>query len=238
MQKTPKYKQIEEYIKNEIIANNLKEGDQILTEEQLCEKFNFSRMTINKALLHLVESGYIKRIAGKGSFVASPHVLKQLGAQTSFTEDMKSIGLSAGSRLISYRVLRGEDLPEIAKMLELKNDDLIHHFIRLRTGDGEPIAISYTYVSSLVLPAIDVKSLDGSFYEYVDSLNFIRCKTTGDMMAVLATDEQKQILGIRDAALLKISHLSYVIKDHKEVPFEYINTCYVGNRYTYHFQSK
>ena len=66
MQKTAKYKQIEDYIKQEISRKNLQIGDQIMTEEQLCQRFNFSRMTINKALNHLSTLGYIERIPGRG----------------------------------------------------------------------------------------------------------------------------------------------------------------------------
>ena len=100
MQKTAKYKQIEDYIKQEISRKNLQIGDQIMTEEQLCQRFNFSRMTINKALNHLSTLGYIERIPGRGSFVTAPHIQKEnLGTGSSFTEDMKSIGLKAGARL-------------------------------------------------------------------------------------------------------------------------------------------
>ena len=86
MQKTAKYKQVEDYIKQEISRKNLQIGDQIMTEEQLCQRFNFSRMTINKALNHLSTLGYIERIPGRGT-------------GSSFTEDMKSIGVKAGARL-------------------------------------------------------------------------------------------------------------------------------------------
>ncbi len=77
MQKTAKYKQIEDYIKQEISRKNLQIGDQIMTEEQLCQRFNFSRMTINKALNHLSALGYIERIPGRGRFTLLPHIFKK-----------------------------------------------------------------------------------------------------------------------------------------------------------------
>ncbi|MFR5733539.1 MAG: GntR family transcriptional regulator [Clostridium sp.] len=46
-------------------------------EEQLCQRFNFSRMTINKALNHLSTLGYIERIPGRGSFVTCPTYSKR-----------------------------------------------------------------------------------------------------------------------------------------------------------------
>ena len=158
MQKTAKYKQIEDYIKQEISRKNLQIGDQIMTEEQLCQRFNFSRMTINKALNHLSTLGYIERIPGRGSFVTAPHIQKEnLGTGSSFTEDMKSIGLKAGARLLSYELLRADDIPTIAKKLELGGNDFIHYFVRLRTGNEKPLqSATPMYQPKSFLPSMSI----------------------------------------------------------------------------------
>ncbi|MFR5733540.1 MAG: hypothetical protein ACLUD2_18025 [Clostridium sp.] len=53
---------------------------------------------------------------------------------------MKSIGVKAGARLLSYELLRADDISTIAKKLELGGNDFIHYFVRLRTGNEKPIA--------------------------------------------------------------------------------------------------
>lgn len=234
MQKTVKYKQIEDYIKQEISRKNLQIGDQIMTEEQLCQRFNFSRMTINKALNHLSTLGYIERIPGRGSFVTAPHIQKEnLGTGSSFTEDMKSIGLKAGARLLSYELLRADDIPTIAKKLELGGNDFIHYFVRLRTGNEKPIAISYTYVSAKIIPAINVDCLNASFYEFVDSLGLERELKQLELKATLPTDRQKELLAANNIALLCSSHITYTHIDGFLQPYEYIETYYNGDIYTY-----
>lgn len=233
MSKIAKYRQIEDYIKQEIERNHLKIGDQIMTEEQLCKRFDFSRMTINKALNHLSELGYIERIPGKGSFVTAPHVRKDTNTSTSFTEDMKSIGLVAGARLLSYEILHGKDVPYVAKKLELGEDDLIHYFVRLRTGNKTPIAISYTYIAANVIPAVNVDCLNNSFYAYLDSLDIIRYCKHMELKAYLPSEEQKKLLEINDSALLRISHVTYTDQQDRVIPFEYIETYYNGDIYTY-----
>lgn len=233
MPKTAKYRQIEDYIKQEIDRNHLKIGDQIMTEEQLCRRFNFSRMTINKALNHLSELGYIERIPGRGSFVTAPHVRKDTNTITSFTEDMKSIGLTAGARLLSYEILHGRDVPSVAKKLDLGDDDLIHYFVRLRTGNKTPIAISYTYIAATVVPAVNVDCLNNSFYAYLDSLGIIRHGKHMELKAYLPTEEQKKLLEINNSALLCISHVTYTEYQDRILPFEYIETYYNGDVYTY-----
>lgn len=234
MKAESKYRRVEESIRQQIISGQLKIGEQLPTEVELVTKHNVSRMTINKALQNLAREGFIQRTAGKGTFVLNPHISKPLQDSTSFTRDMESIGLKAGSKLVEYKVIRGSDNTAVAEMLKLKPTDLIHFFIRLRTGNDAPIAVSYTYVSSLVIPALDVTALEGSFYEYVQSLGLERKGIISQITAVMPTDEQRKILGIGNIALLKHEHITFLQNGE---PFEFIETYYIGSRYSYRIRS-
>ncbi len=64
-----KYKVVMNYIKNEIIYENLKEGDKIHSESQLMKKFNVSRHTVREAINRLIQEGVIYTEHGRGSFV-------------------------------------------------------------------------------------------------------------------------------------------------------------------------
>ena len=229
---TAKYLQIERDVRRDIVLKNLKPDDRIMTEEQLCEKYGVSRMTVNKAISNLVAGGYIYRVPGRGSFVRNTLVTKRAARGQSFTDDMRSLGLRPGSRLLDYCVKKGEEIPEIAEKLELSGSDFIHCFTRLRTGDDLPIAVSYTCVSGLCVPVIDVSWLEKSFYEYVKSLGLSISHLDGEMTAVLPTPEQKVLLAIRDEALLMNTHRTYLVDGRI---MEYIRTCYVGSRYSYSF---
>ena len=205
-----------------------------MTEEELVDRFGFSRMTINKALNNLSNDGFIERKPGKGTYVCATRVSKPTDSARSFTEDMKAIGLTAGSKLISYEVIRAHDKPEIAQRLELSGDELLHYFIRLRTGNGKPIAISYNYVSAKILPAIDVKCLEQSFYAFLDSQGIKREYQGTSYTAKLPTAEQQELLEANDIALLCASHSTFTRREGKLVPFGYTLTCYNGNLYTYY----
>lgn len=233
MSKISKYRIVERAIKEAIANGSLAAGDQLKTEEELCSEYGFSRTTIGKALDNLRAAGYIERIPGKGTFVTSARIEKHAGSCTSFSEDMAEIGLRAGAKLISYEVLRASDVPDIARKFNASDDDLIHYFVRLRTGDERPIAIGYTYVAGSVIPAIDIKSLDHSFYAYVRSLGFEILSADVHYNAVLPTEEQSRLLEANDIALLRSTHLSYVRKDEETLPFEYTETCYNGTMYSY-----
>ena len=115
MKEMPKYKIIENYIIDRIQSGDLKPGDQIETEKQLSEKFDIGRLTVNKALINLAQEGYIERTAGKGSFVLPRMVTKSISQGGSFTDDMASVGMKAGSQLIEYKVYKAADVPEVAE---------------------------------------------------------------------------------------------------------------------------
>lgn len=232
MDKESKYKIIEKSILQDIKEHKLKLGDQIPTEIELCKTFNSSRMTVNKALTSLVSKGYIKRISGKGSFVSKQFIEKPLKKiPRSFTEDMKSIGMIAGATLLEYKILRGREInPEIKSKLEINDNELVHYFSRLRTGDGIIFAISYDYVPCKTLPTILPSCLENSFFEYVKSTNLEIGSSSVNITATLPTEEQKKILKIDNEALLKVSHTTKLTDGRI---LEYIDTYYIGGMYSY-----
>ena len=227
------YLQIEQDIIDSISSNKLRVNDQIMTEEQLCKKYKVSRMTINKTVASLVSKGYIYRIPGKGSFVKSNPVSKKIGRCSSFTQDMIAMGLKPGSKLMEYYVKRGYDLPLARDKLHLEDDDMIQYFVRLRSGDDSPVALSYTYISGRCIPAIDLNALENSFYEYVENTLGLRIKNVeGEMTAVIPTEDQQKILHIKNEALLLNTHTTY-LEDGRAM--EFIQTYYISSKYSYSY---
>ncbi len=233
MKKTPRYQAIAQDIIEKIQNGTFRSGDQLMTEAQLCEQYEVSRMTVNKALTSLVERGYISRTAGKGTFVLEPKVTKDLGSSNSFSSDMRSINKTPGAILVDYKVLRAGSLPDVQERLQLSEEELVHFIHRVRTSDGVRIAISRTYIPCKYLPALDVTVLEHSLYEYLDREYHIHPKATDyTFSALLPTARQKELLQVDSCALLKLSHCSVT---EAGTLFEYTETCYAGNRYTYQF---
>ena len=112
-----KYKEIEHDILTQIQNGKLQIGDQILTENELCSRYQVSRMTARKALDLLSSKGILTRTPGKGTFVNSIQITKTSNETRSYSNDMRSIGKVPGSILVSYQVRRGADVPEAAEAL-------------------------------------------------------------------------------------------------------------------------
>jgi DNA-binding GntR family transcriptional regulator len=232
--KTPRYLEISQDIIDKIQDGSLRYGEQIMTESQLCEIYTVSRMTVNKALSSLTDKGYITRIAGKGTFVLEPKITKLIGIGESFSNDIRSINKKPGAILLEYRILRASSITNIGKTLKLETDELVHHISRIRTSDNVKIALSNTYIPCKHLPALDVTILEGSIYDYLSKeLNIHPVAFNYSFNAVLPNEQQKQLLQIDSCALLKVCHCSST----ENIPFfEYTETYYAGNRYTYRFQ--
>lgn len=75
--RSPLYMQVHRYIEEMIQNGKLQSNDRIPTEKELMEQFQVSRITVVNALAALVKEGWIYRVPGRGSFVATnlPHGL-------------------------------------------------------------------------------------------------------------------------------------------------------------------
>ena len=91
MPQIAKYRQVESFIKDRIANGTYPVGTRLMTEEELVDRFGFSRMTINKALNNLSNDGFIERKPGKGTYVCATRVSKPTDSARSFTEDMKRL---------------------------------------------------------------------------------------------------------------------------------------------------
>ena len=225
-----KYKIIETGIINAIQTGKIKPGEKLPGEVELCEKYNVSRVTVRKAILNLASAGKVYRRAGDGTYVSEKPYVNTTGQARSFSEDMIQNGKKPGSVLLNFRISKAKKNEFIAEKLRLKENESFYEIERLRTGDGIPIAISYTYIPFKMMPDFNIDRVtSGSLYSYFNELyelELVRKERT--MSAVMPTKEQKKALKISDEPLLKICHPSYT---KTGAIVEYSETYYVGSRF-------
>ncbi|MGN0801769.1 MAG: GntR family transcriptional regulator [Candidatus Faecivicinus sp.] len=66
------YREIYQALKKQIEAGELTQGERLPSEDELSETFSVSKITIKRAMDMLKEEGLIRRVQGKGTFVARP----------------------------------------------------------------------------------------------------------------------------------------------------------------------
>lgn len=85
---TPKYHQLKEYLKKQIIRGDLLPGEKITSENTLASQFNLSRHTVRQALGELENEGYIYREKGRGTFCSRPKINAQsIAVLTTYISD-------------------------------------------------------------------------------------------------------------------------------------------------------
>ena len=162
----PIYYQIQEWVKQLIEDGEWKPGDKIPSENELCDKFEVSRMTIRQAINNLVEQGYLYRKRGIGTFVQLPKVEQKLQGMTGFTEDMISRGMNPSSQLLSFRLVPAT--AKIADRLRIQEGESVYEVRRIRLADDEPIAFETTYLSPALVKDINEEILQQSLYEHLE----------------------------------------------------------------------
>ena len=201
--------------------------DCIPSERELCARYGLARMTVRKALDHLVAEGNLYRVPGKGTFVSEPKIGLKLRLM-SFTEDMLARGHVPGSVDLARRVVPAGR--RLGLELGLDDDEPVYVIERLRTADGVPMALERTHFPAALTPGlIDEPLQDRSLFTVLEERYGI----------VYDEGEQTVEAGIADptdAALLGIPEGSAVLLHQRRSlvggqPVEYVESAYRGDRY-------
>lgn len=73
-----KYEKVYQDIKEKIKNGELKPGDFLKKEDDLAEEYNFSKLTVRKALSMLETEGHIQKVKGKKSIVLEKKNLENI----------------------------------------------------------------------------------------------------------------------------------------------------------------
>lgn len=66
----PLYKQLIDLVKQQIESGVFLPGELLASERELCKQYEVSLITVRQALVQLSQSGWVNRVAGKGTYVA------------------------------------------------------------------------------------------------------------------------------------------------------------------------
>ncbi len=152
----PLYVGLRNALRGLIAAGALRPGDGVPGERELAERLSVSRVTVRRALAALVAEGAVTVRRGSGAFVAAPppaRIEQPLSRLTSFSEDMARRGRVAGAVWLDRSV--GICAPDEAMALGLSPQDRVARLHRLRTADGQPMAVERAAVPAMILPEPD-----------------------------------------------------------------------------------
>lgn len=228
----PLHFQIKDILKEMIENEELKPGEFIPPERELCEIQGVSRMTVNKAIMALVNEGLLYREQGKGTFVAHPKINQQLSQLKGFTAVMEEKGIKTTTKLLSFEIKSATK--QLKKFLNLSSENSkIIEMHRLRFADEEPIAFEKVYVPHHLCPDMSEELLDGnSLYDILNNkYNYHFESATETIEPILINDYEASLLNQNSNALALIVNRTTTIGDGSII--EYANSIYRTDKYKY-----
>jgi GntR family transcriptional regulator len=202
-------------------------GNAIPSERQLSADLGVSRLTVRAALDELAREGYLVRRRGSGTYVQQPKISQQL-TMTSFSEDMRRRGMAPSSKTLSLgRQLAGARL---GRFLNVSPGEEIVVVKRLRLADGVTMAIETLHIPSSVVPGVQPRDLEGSFYDLLRSRYGIEITTATQIIEPTVTNEEES------AALCVPLHSPAFLfertsRDSDQRTLEFVHSIYRGDRY-------
>lgn len=155
----PLYHQLEEDLRARIHAKEFEIGAALPTEEQLCEQYGVSRITVRRALDALIAQGLIVRRRGVGSFVAEPKSgVRSVKLVGSLDEFLASSG-ALENKIIAFT--DGIAPQEVAKLLGLEQGARVVRLDAIMYLEDAPIGYLSIYFPQDVGSQLSRADLEG-----------------------------------------------------------------------------
>jgi GntR family transcriptional regulator len=235
LNRNPLYRQLKGILEELVKSDEFKVGEQFLTERQVAERFDVSRVTANKALSSLVTEGMLTFRKGIGTFIQdTSRDIRLSSVTTSFTNKTLAAGRLPSTRILRFSHCRAESLPAwICARLPLEGAERITVVERLRLADDVPMILERHYFRDILFPGLTPEDVRVSVYDMVT-------KKYRRNLAVMDETIRAYVLRGRHAALLAVPEgtpgfvMHFMPFDDEEVPLYFAEVIYRGDAYQFH----
>ncbi|GHG40786.1 GntR family transcriptional regulator [Deinococcus indicus] len=232
---TPVYVQVAQGLAHRIESGQLRRGSALPAERDLAATLGVSRVTVRQALALLSQQGLLARRHGSGTFVTPPAQpgdlpSRPLSLLASFSEDVRSRGQTPGAQVLSFE--RARPTAHETMSLALSPNETVYRLRRLRTADGEPLAIEDSTLPASLVGELDQRAVqDASLYALLQARDLSPVRAIRHLRAVNADMHLAPLLGVSvGAALLATDRVSWLEGGR---PIEYARAHYRGDRYDF-----
>lgn len=149
-QSVPRYERIKQHILDRIASGKWGPDVQVPTEHELAERFEVSRMTVNRAVRELTDEGFLFRIAGVGTFVADRRTRAHPLEIRNVSEDVRSRGRSYRAEVVELTEIAAD--AQLAAQFGVLVDTPLFRSIVIHHEDGLAIQLEDRYVNPAIAP--------------------------------------------------------------------------------------
>ncbi len=226
----PIYLQIAYHIQDEIVNGTYGENVRIPAEKELASTFGVSRMTARNAVTYLVDKGLVYRMHGKGAFVSTQKMERNLNKLLNFQQDMEALGMTASSRLLNF--IRRLPTQREQQLLNIHKNQEVFNVRRIRYADNEPLGIQNCIVPVHFIPHLTEINLDKhSLYRSLEDAGHELEFAEQRIETVLAPEIAKIIDVPIGDPFFYYERVSYTKND---IPIELLHSYFYGEKYSFH----
>ena len=226
----PYYVQIVDQVRELIKKKKLGQGQTFCSEGDIASALSISKMPVRQAFQKLKSEGLLIIAKGKRPVVGSGLVPWNFQQLRGFSEEMRRRGLVPSARLLSMS-LEEPDL-EVAQALKLAPGERVYCARRLRSVNGDPVAVVTSYLPARLFAGIDKLDLERqSLYAIFEEKYRRKLYWAEEVIGAMSAGETDaaDLETLPGSALLVIRETTY---DAQNIAIEYSLSLLRGDRYT------
>lgn len=227
---TPAYLQLHAHLVDAIETGAWPAGQALPSERDLAATLGLSRMTVRRAFEEVVRDGLVEQRRGSGTYVRSRRLEQTVDRVVGFSDEARLLGFQPGSRLLEVAEVGAE--AEVAAALGCSEGAVVRRISRVRTADGEPLALQVAYLrpSMLALGAADLERFQSLYAAIEARFGVAPTRARQTIGARLPSRSERRLLDIgRFDPVLALERVTF---DADDAPFEYVRSAYRGDRYS------
>ena len=228
----PLYIQLIDIIKEMIKNNELQDGHYLMSERDICKIQNVSRMTVNKAIINLVNEGILERRQGKGTFVSYKKQKLTYEKMQSFTEIAEEKKLKVKNEILKFKLEKPSDT--VRQYLQLYDDSsLVFQIERIRFIDEDPTILERIYIPEHMCPNLNEEIIKKtSLYKLYREKYMHKTQRAKQVINPIALDKSHSKLLNVDLNSLALKIDRVVFTDKEEV-LEYTSSLFITDKHQY-----
>ena len=226
---SPLYRQLMQKLRSDIQSGVYPVHSRIPSEQELCETYQVSRVTVRKALAELTREGLLQRHQGKGTFVGVPRLCKDLKDVNSFHDACRMMNCTPGTRVIHAQLTHATQEDRRDLLLE-ETEEQVVEVVRLRLADGSPVMLETNRFPSSYAYLLE-EDLTGSLYALLQEHEVGAAQAMHEVSLCYANAQQARQLEVEPGdALLCLREIIY---DQHSRPLHTSLQLIRGDRFTF-----
>jgi GntR family transcriptional regulator len=214
-------------LRAQILDGSFPPGSALPTEDRLCETYGVSRITVRRTLSDLEAEKLVERRQGRGTFVKTDAPPARPAATLNLIGSLRQTADSTKTKVLLFEHVVPP--PAIASLLNLGDQALAYHVIRLRSSRTAPAMLTDAWVPDNLGVDLTPAALQKSPLYVLLMRHGIRFdRVVQEITAVAAETMPAEHLQVEiGMPLLKVTRLLY---DPAARPIQYLNALVVPER--------